>query len=352
MTLLSLIKGKKNTQINRGENLLELVLWILILGVITIFLYSLSFTFLEESSSVSKGIEICSINLSIAGASLAAGGLLGFLFGNPRSESISKENNNNVNQEGNETSSKFISENYGDNDSLEQISEWLTKILLGAGLAQISSLSKLMSNFATYLQSIANSSTLGVFGVSVAIIYIVCGFIGSYLWARFTIRTELTRRDIKIEQMDERFQQVDNKVNKVNKLILGISFNPYEYITLKKIYEQDLNPDYPLNEKAKKLLWKLLTKGLIEEKTKDLKNESLFKDTRINLDNSEPELVQIEKNINLRDYFIITQEGIDYLNQIKETEEDEYFNNFLNQYSFILASEEEILKQDLEKMKD
>ncbi|WP_156341295.1 hypothetical protein [Pseudanabaena sp. 'Roaring Creek'] len=222
---------KTNMQKNSGSRKSwELILWIIPIGIVTIIFYSIAFCFLDQTPSLSKGVEVFSINMGIAGASLTAGGLLGFLFGIPRSESI-KTQSNESNESVNQPSAK-----YGDNDSLEQISDWLTKILLGAGLAQISSISEVLTNLSNRIDSIISGSSLGLFGVLIFIIYVISGFAGGYLWSRFSIRTELSRRDKDLSDMIQ--QNVVVEVDKVRDELKK------DFEVMQEIYEQ-IEPSAP-----------------------------------------------------------------------------------------------------------
>src|SRR5438552_4060746 len=84
----------------------------------------------------SATVEVASVALMLAGACLLGGGLLGFLFGLPRTvQDVGQRNS---------TTSGLPSEpqnvSYHANTNLEQISDWLTKILVGVGLTQIGQL--------------------------------------------------------------------------------------------------------------------------------------------------------------------------------------------------------------------
>jgi hypothetical protein len=71
------------------------------------------------------------------GAALLFGGLFGFLFGIPRSlqrEGKGKEENA---KDGAGKTIEAAASQFGDNTNLEQISDWLTKIIVGVGLTQL-----------------------------------------------------------------------------------------------------------------------------------------------------------------------------------------------------------------------
>ncbi|NBD32497.1 MAG: hypothetical protein GVY17_05900 [Cyanobacteria bacterium] len=91
-----------------------------IAGLLFIFVYALQFLpNFAVSASVYGTVAI------VAVASLIGGGFVGFLFGVPRTLS--------QNGQENDPSSSAIQAN----TNLEQISDWLTKILVGVSLTQI-----------------------------------------------------------------------------------------------------------------------------------------------------------------------------------------------------------------------
>jgi hypothetical protein len=68
--------------------------------------------------------------LMLAGAALLVGGTLGFLFGVPRTLTGERLPDATLN------GARAAAPGYGANTNLEQISDWLTKILVGIGVAQ------------------------------------------------------------------------------------------------------------------------------------------------------------------------------------------------------------------------
>lgn len=110
-------------------------------------------------------------------ASLATGGLLGFLFGIPRSAQS--------------TELRDASENkMNDNTNLEQISDWLTKILVGVSIAQTKEIMLMVDNLAKM-----TSQGLGAenpftypFSMSLLIFFFIVGFFSTYLWSRVILK--------------------------------------------------------------------------------------------------------------------------------------------------------------------
>jgi hypothetical protein len=108
---------------------------------------------------------------AVAGAGIITGGLVGFIFGVPRSAS------------GNQPGGSV--ERYQDNSNLEQISDWLTKILVGVGLVQLGRAPNGLSHLASAMKPGfgGNPSSAG-FGLAFVIFYAGTGFLYLYLWTR------------------------------------------------------------------------------------------------------------------------------------------------------------------------
>lgn len=102
-------------------------------------------------------------------ASLLCGLLVGFIFGLPRvmSENIS-----------------VYSNMYGDNSNLDQISDWLLKILVGVGLVQLSKLPDILKGLVDLIDKEFEFAGSGIVGVSLLITFSVGGFLGGYLCTR------------------------------------------------------------------------------------------------------------------------------------------------------------------------
>jgi hypothetical protein len=106
----------------------------------------------------------------LSAASLITGGFFGFLFGIPRSLST--------------PGPSFVQPN----TNLEQISDWLTKILVGVGLTQIGTIFSFMKDLPSDFDKIIPDSHLK------SIVYVatmVALFFSGFLWGYFESRTSL-----------------------------------------------------------------------------------------------------------------------------------------------------------------
>ncbi|MCZ2857808.1 hypothetical protein [Blastococcus sp. VKM Ac-2987] len=128
--------------------------------------------------------------LLVAAAALAVGGLLGFLFGVPKvlSEGGSTETTTAPAAPGVQgTVTNAVRGGVTANTNLEQISDWLTKILVGVGLVQIA---QAPGAFGRLVSSISGAFDLAnadhVIG-SLLLFFAIVGFLDAYLLTRLSL---------------------------------------------------------------------------------------------------------------------------------------------------------------------
>ena len=110
----------------------------------------------------------------IATASIT--GVLGFIFAVPRART----------ENGGGDSVRFLS-----NSNLEQISDWLTKILVGAGLVQLATLPDRLGDLGDYLGGDLQLPNGETASVAVTVYGAGVGFVFVYLWTRLRFRVML-----------------------------------------------------------------------------------------------------------------------------------------------------------------
>lgn len=100
-------------------------------------------------------------------------------------------------------------ERYAANSNLEQISDWLTKILVGAGLVQLTSLPQALRELGDYLgeslalpNAEAASLAMSLYGFGV-------GFVFAYLWTRLFLRSLFEASEVDAQAMSTRDQIVE-----------------------------------------------------------------------------------------------------------------------------------------------
>ena len=141
--------------------------------------------------------QATAIGLLIAGAALAAGILVGFLFGIPRARQ----------QTNAPTDSQSPTEPFAVNTNLEQISDWLTKIIVGVGLVQLATIPGKLRGLADYLSgAFATPAVPGALIVSIISYFGIFGFLLGYLWARIYLTGEFSRVERMTKDRPEYFE--------------------------------------------------------------------------------------------------------------------------------------------------
>lgn len=114
------------------------------------------------------------------GAAAALAAILGLVFGVPRARS---------------EYSAEASERYSSNSNLEQISDWLTKLLVGAGLVELKSIPGLVRRAGDFLGTGMAVPNASAFSASALAYGAGIGFAGGYLWTRLRLRLLLESSD-------------------------------------------------------------------------------------------------------------------------------------------------------------
>ena len=181
------------------------------LGLATIFI----FCFNPVNNDQKSSLDTLGTSLAVGGASLLGGALLGFLFGVPRASRTADSSNSltqgrdatliDTNLPPNNQQNKRL---YIDNTNIEEISDWLTKILVGIGLVQLKTLPSYLSKLEQLLQSAIGN---GVFGVAIVIHFSVCGFFLGYLSSRLFLPGAFSRS---VENLIEEKALLEDEVKK------------------------------------------------------------------------------------------------------------------------------------------
>lgn len=161
-----------------------------------------------QAPPLGKALAVLGTGILLSGSALLGGALLGFLFGIPRSLQSGAEPAapgnpaapaQGASAQGTPAPAAAAAQGstarrtYGANTSLEQISDWLTKILVGVGLTQLSSLPSALTQFADFaIPGLGGFETSGVFAVALLIYFMTCGFLMSYLWVRLYLGRALS----------------------------------------------------------------------------------------------------------------------------------------------------------------
>jgi hypothetical protein len=175
------------------ERALYMLLLLAVLGIILLLIATLSLPSLRD------GIRFASIGLISALASGALGLSLGLLFGLPtlaaRAASLSNANSNSTTPNSPPLSTSRAQPLYGDNTSIEQVADWLTKIIIGLGLTQFDAFTERFDATARMVSAamlgVAEEKANPVFGGALLLGAFLLCFLASYLWSRRYLPIEL-----------------------------------------------------------------------------------------------------------------------------------------------------------------
>lgn len=174
---------------------IQLLAWALLAGCGVIALYSL------QAESIGRFFAVFGVALAVAGAASISGALVGFVFGIPRALQgtdggvavAAKNESPGISA----TKDKSREQSYRANTSLEQISDWLTKILVGVGLTQLTQFPGAIERYSSYVGSaFGGIPGAPVFIGAASLYFVVCGFLLSYLWTRLTLSKAFSQADV------------------------------------------------------------------------------------------------------------------------------------------------------------
>ncbi|NOT51434.1 MAG: hypothetical protein HOP10_09180 [Chitinophagaceae bacterium] len=174
------------------------ITFIMITGVILTLALSLFSP--KPNGSNSTFLEILSTfgcSLLIGGAAFAAGGFGGFIFGIP---SLGQNK---------ESDLKY-------NDNLIQISDWLTKIIVGVGLVQLNRIPGKISELGDLLRSNFGDQSWGkVASLSIVFYFSLFGFLIVYFWTRTDFTTIIKKVDTDLnDQLAETKEELETAKKK------------------------------------------------------------------------------------------------------------------------------------------
>jgi hypothetical protein len=133
-------------------------------------------------------LAVVGTSIAVSAAAAAAGGLLGFLFGIPRTLQA-------------ETAQDPAGgTNYRVNTNLEQISDWLTKILVGVGLTQIRQIGDAAGGVVdTVAASFGGDAAAGrALAAGLLLYFLVAGFLAGYVGTRTVLARTFVSFDAEV----------------------------------------------------------------------------------------------------------------------------------------------------------
>ncbi len=149
------------------------------------------FAFKQTAQPPSR-FAVFSVTMMLAAAAVAVGGLLGFLFGIPRS--VQEPRPLASSQTPETTDERGV---YGVNTNLEQISDWLTKILVGVGLIQLGRTSRPLGRLVASIADGLGGQPIDRLMVGgILVFFSIFGFLASYLLTRLLLQRAFTVADL------------------------------------------------------------------------------------------------------------------------------------------------------------
>lgn len=172
----------------RKEGLSSRFLLILICLVISLFICFCIIALYSYSVS-SNSCGVFATLFMVASSSYAVGNILGFLFGIPKTVQS-------------QTDSASIKKDttYQVNTSLEQISDWLTKMIIGAGLVEMKDIVRVLEDISANIASdIGNTKSQSIIIASI-ICFMILGFFVTYLSTRLYIANALAAANAELQE--------------------------------------------------------------------------------------------------------------------------------------------------------
>jgi hypothetical protein len=153
--------------------------------------------------------SVFAVAILVAGAAFLAGALLGLLFGIPRYLSTDAPTAPPVGGAG-AADQRAGGGRYTPNTNLEQISDWLTKIIVGVSLVELRGIAAATRRLVDFLApGLGGATSSPAFASALVVAYTVTGFIVAYLVTRlylgraFAEADDLTTRLHKVEQVQQ-----------------------------------------------------------------------------------------------------------------------------------------------------
>jgi hypothetical protein len=172
------------------------MLWLVIalISILSLFLFNM---FAQPLSTPAARSSILSVTIMLAAAAAAVGALLGFLFGIPRSAQEASPSAAVTTPGAAEERTAYERGAYEVNTNLEQISDWLTKILVGVGLIQLGSLAGPLGRLVDSIAAGFGGRPIDRLMVAgILVFFTVFGFLASYLLTRLLLRRAFTLADL------------------------------------------------------------------------------------------------------------------------------------------------------------
>lgn len=184
---------KPNSKEPNKERIWRIILLLVLTGAV--FIFFVSTHKLSGPNWREDYITALGAGLLIAGACFCLGALTGFLFGIPRI----------INSNPSATPLTSSRGTVIQNDNLVQISDWLTKIIVGVGLTQVNEIPLIFDRLGNLLGPCFSKtpetpdSISSAIALSIVMYFLILGFIACYLWTRFHF-SEMLEEALEIDE--------------------------------------------------------------------------------------------------------------------------------------------------------
>jgi len=180
----------------------------MIVGLVGVILFAF------QSSQWSEIFSVASVGVMTSGAFMLIGSVLGFLFGIPRTL---QQESSSLGQSNEKIESPTV--DYRANTNLEQISDWLTKMLVGVGLTQLTAMPGHLKAITVYIAAgLGGYPSSPILAMSILLYFSTVGFLFGYLWTRLFLAGAFRQADLMaIGQLASRVEQTDQKLDRLKK---------------------------------------------------------------------------------------------------------------------------------------
>jgi hypothetical protein len=184
---------------NRSLSMFLAALWKLAPFYVLLAIVGLIPLIVVGRSTPSGAARLVGVGAMVGAAAFTVGALTGFLFGIPRALQMGAEPS--YDADGAPRSG------YQVNTNLEQISDWLTKILVGVGLTQLPAIADACGRLiAAVADGMGTNPTLAG---AVLIYFFGAGFLHSYYMARTALTTSFRLSDAELSHLRDRMRSTE-----------------------------------------------------------------------------------------------------------------------------------------------
>jgi hypothetical protein len=184
------------------------------------FALALTAVLLTAYGATIRSYTLLTIEALIGTATLSVGALLGFLFGIPRTTRRNPENA--ASSDGRRDA---VATPYEPSNNLEQVADWLTKILVGVGLVELGTLGTALARIGDQVAKSVAPAPSGTAVVTQVVLVTLAtiGFLASFLWTRIYYGGIQARADSdivnwvasKLEDQETRIDRADKVAQKL-----------------------------------------------------------------------------------------------------------------------------------------